>query len=94
MTNGDDVTMPGIEPMPSTFFDRQLTRNYLDSVPRTVTSGIIPSGSSFPSSPAAGALFFRTDTSKLYLFDGTSWLEIPITDSSGNMKISGRYLKG
>ncbi len=97
MSNGDNngsVLLPAILPMPQTFFDRQLTRTYLDTVPTTVTSGIIPSGSSFPTSPATGALFFRTDTNILYLYDGTNWLEFPTTDSSGNLTISGRYLKG
>lgn len=36
--------------------------------------GGVPSGTAFPSSPAAGERFFRTDTGFEYFYDGSRWL--------------------
>ena len=36
----------------------------------------IESGTSFPVSPVTAQLFFRSDASKLYSFNGTTWIEI------------------
>ena len=34
----------------------------------------VPSGTSFPSSPATGQLFYRTDLKQLYRYNGTDWI--------------------
>ncbi len=47
----------------------------LQEVGASLGSGGIPAGTSFPGSPATGALFHRTDlTPGLYRYDGTRWL--------------------
>lgn len=74
------------------FFDTSLRRSYLEDAP-TLIGSVVSSGTSFPGSPANGQTFFRTDTGKLYLYDGTNWLQIGLLDSKGNLKIPGRYLK-
>ncbi len=52
----------------------------------------IPTGTSFPGG-VAGALFFRTDLSKLYGFDGSDWRQMGLLDSNSNLIIPGRQLK-
>lgn len=91
--------IPGIEndkeEIETIFTDNALRRRYLDEYPdalaaRTIT---INSGTSFPSSPSDGQLFLRTDQGKFYLFLGSDWRQILMLDTSGNAKITGRYLK-
>ena len=41
-----------------------------------VTNLTAPTGTAFPSNPNAGELFYRTDGSKLYCDDGSSWNDI------------------
>jgi hypothetical protein len=36
----------------------------------------VPAGTSFPGSPATNDLYFRTDRSLLYFYDGTRWLTL------------------
>lgn len=36
----------------------------------------VESGASFPANPNEGQLFFKTDVSKMYVYNGTSWAEI------------------
>lgn len=94
MTNPQySETLPALEPMPLTFFDSQLRRLYLDRIPTSASSGVIPSGSANPTSPTTGELFFRTDQGKLYMYDGSNWLQLPLHDSSGNLVVPGRILK-
>lgn len=38
-----------------------------------IRNATIDSGTSFPSSPSIGELFFRTDEDNLYIHDGTTW---------------------
>lgn len=34
------------------------------------------SGTSFPGSPADGAVFYRTDTTRFYMYDGSAWINV------------------
>lgn len=43
---------------------------------------IVPSGSSFPGSPASGEMFWRTDEYKLYRYNGLTW-DAHATGTSG-----------
>lgn len=45
------------------------------------------SGTSFPSDPIAGMHCYRTDTKKMYMYDGSNWVEE--VDASNNQQISG-----
>jgi hypothetical protein len=36
----------------------------------------ITNGTSFPASPTAGDLFFRTDLSIMYVYSGTEWISM------------------
>lgn len=40
------------------------------------SSGGVNGGTSFPGSPATNDLFYRTDRSMLYFYDGTQWLTV------------------
>ncbi len=92
--NGKEpVTLPFIEPMPETFYDRQLRRSYLSDVPSALTGGIIPTGTDFPGAPTLYQMFYRTDLAKMYFWEGSNWLQIGMLDSNTNLKIGGRYLK-
>lgn len=46
------------------------------STPVWVRSETVSRGTSFPSSPTAGQVFFRTDQNKFYVFNGTSWVDV------------------
>ena len=95
-TPGERDIVPGISGeganAPS-FFDNNLRRSYLADVPAALSGGVVPNGTEFPATPSTGQLFFRTDTSKLYIYSGASWLQIGLMNTSGNLKIPGRYLK-
>lgn len=43
----------------------------------------VPSGTSFPSSPSEGDLFYRTDLKKTYRYDGTEWEIVIRTTGAG-----------
>ena len=45
------------------------------------------SGASFPSDPIAGMHCYRTDTNKMYMYDGSNWVEE--VDVNNNQQISG-----
>ena len=75
------------------FFGTNLRRAFLESTPAASSGGTVPTGTSFPTAPVAGEMFFRTDESKFYAFDGSDWREVPMLDTSGNLAIGGRYLK-
>ncbi len=77
----------------SKFTDRTLTRRYLDEFPSALSSVTVETGTAFPSTPADGKLFLRTDESKLYIFFSSTWFQIAVLDASSNLKIGGRYLK-
>jgi len=91
----DEVTsVPPIEDADRTFLDTSLRRSYLEEAPSLIGS-IVSTGSTFPSSPSTGQLFFRTDTNKLYVYIGTAWRQVNVLDEKGNSKIpGGKYLKG
>ncbi|MHA1290791.1 MAG: hypothetical protein ACTSPB_25690, partial [Candidatus Thorarchaeota archaeon] len=50
----------------------------------------MPSGTSFPSYPRAGDLFYRTDEDRVYRYDGTSWKKIVVTTGEGTSFPTGR----
>lgn len=58
----------------------QLTKGAGETwVASAVGGGVgIPSGASFPGSPATNDLFFRTDRGIVYFYDGTRWLSVEI----------------
>jgi len=98
MPSETDESRTEIDGIPSiqaadAFFDKQLRRQYLSDVPTALRGGIAPNGTEFPAAPSLYQLFFRTDTNKLYLWNGSSWLQAPLIDSSGNLSIPGRFLK-
>jgi len=82
-----------IEPIPYTFFDSQLRRAYLQDVPTALTGGTVPNGTEFPATPSLYQLFYRTDQSKMYFYDGANWLQLALYDANGNLKIPGRLFK-
>jgi hypothetical protein len=47
-----------------------------------IVNATVGSGTSFPNSPATGQMFFRSDSSKMFIYNGTQWSEIPIASSS------------
>jgi hypothetical protein len=55
-------------------------------------AGVMESGSVFPSSPAAGDLYYRTDIGDICQYDGTRWLgsarQIPIPVYNGSQPFS------
>ena len=85
-------TVPPIESIEYDFYDSQLRRSYLEDTPSLIGS-IVSTGTTPPSAPATGQLFFNTSTKKLFVYDGTDWIQMPTLDSSGNLKIGGKYLK-
>ena len=74
------------------FFDASLRRSYLEDAP-TLIGSVVGSGTSFPGTPANGQTFFRTDTGKLYIFDGTDWRQIIVALASGVTPLPGRTVK-
>ena len=36
----------------------------------------VPTGTSDPSSPAAGDIYYKTDTKKVRVYDGASWNDV------------------
>ena len=72
--------------------------HYLDgtgaySVPAGSGAGT-PAGTSFPGSPSTNDLFFRTDLSYLFFYDGTRWLSqqqfvVSIPDRVGGTNLGG-----
>jgi len=88
MTKMSDVAIPslliteGTEPSAPAAGKQRL---YIDStshkLKRTDSSGVdvtveggVASGTSFPGSPAADDRFYRTDTNKVYFYNGSLWL--------------------
>jgi len=41
-----------------------------------IVNTTVETGTSFPGSPTNGQLFFRSDTSKMHIYNGTSWAEV------------------
>ncbi len=101
MTNGEeeDIKDEGIPQigkggfdiggMEFEFFDTSLRRSYLEDAP-TLIGSVVTSGTSFPGSPANGQMFFRTDTGKLYIYDGTDWRQLIVAQASGVTRMPGR----
>ena len=74
------------------FFDTSLRRAYLEDAP-TLIGSVVGSGTSFPGSPANGQTFFRTDSGKLYIYDGTNWRQVIVAQSNGVTRMPGKTLK-
>lgn len=55
---------------------------------RFLTPPQLPSGSSLPSAGAAGALFFKSDESKIYVHDGTTWVVAQGSGGGGGVVVS------
>ena len=49
-----------------------------------VVNFTLPKGTTFPSSPDQGELFYKTDVKKPYIYVDTSWIEMSTGSSSGN----------
>jgi hypothetical protein len=48
----------------------------------------LSSGTSFPSSPVEKQLFYRTDLHKLYIYDGTNWIDTSYASADANAAIA------
>ena len=59
----------------ATTFSGGLTGN-ADTATLASTATKMPSGTSFPSSPAAGQMFLRTDQSTVYVYTGAAWATV------------------
>ncbi len=81
-----------LEPIEYAFFEKILRRVYLEDAPRLIGS-IVTTGTSFPSDPSTGQLFFRTDSGKFYLFDGTDWRQIIMAQPDGTTRMPGRSVR-
>jgi hypothetical protein len=46
----------------------------------------VANGTSFPSNPNAAELFYRTDENKLYVHNGTTWVELSTTGAGTSYK--------
>jgi|GEM_PF-7089164 len=38
----------------------------------------VQGGTAFPASPATGAVFFRSDTNRFFLYDGSAWIQVSL----------------
>ena len=74
------------------FYDTSLRRTYLEDAP-TLIGSVVSSGTSFPGSPSNGQMFFRTDTGKLYIYDGTDWRQLIVALASGVTPFPGRKVR-
>jgi len=45
----------------------------------------VASGTSFPGTANAAELFYRSDQNKLYLYNGTSWVDLAATGGGGTV---------
>lgn len=55
----------------------------------TIKNATVDSGTSFPTDPTTGELFFRTDSDKLFVYDGATWIETGTGGSSGGTGSGG-----
>jgi hypothetical protein len=44
----------------------------------------VSSGTSYPSSPEPGQMFFRSDLTKMFIYTGSEWSELAVAESSAN----------
>lgn len=57
-------------------------------------SHILDQGTSFPESPSAADLFYRTDLNKFYVYNGSSWLDLTLTAAGNYLPLTGGTLTG
>lgn len=50
-----------------------------------VINSTVESGTTFPVSPVEGQLFFRSDTGKMHIYDGTTWDEVARAASAASL---------
>lgn len=74
------------------FFDSNLRRAYLEDTP-TLVGSKVATGTSFPSSPTAGQLFWRTDSAKMFVYDGADWRQFIIAQPNGTTRMPGRTVQ-
>ncbi|KKK64510.1 hypothetical protein LCGC14_2983450 [marine sediment metagenome] len=86
-TSGFDIGFMELQ-----FFDASLRRSYLEDAP-TLIGSVVSSGASFPGTPSNGQTFFRTDTGKLYIYDGTDWRQIIVALATGVTPFPGRRVQ-
>jgi hypothetical protein len=79
----DVLTVVAPSPADSTFADAQFTLVSTGVDNETTippTNLVVPSGTSFPSTPSAGEIFFRSDEGIVYSYDGSSWTSAATTN--------------
>ena len=74
------------------FYDTSLRRAYLEDAP-TLIGSVVGSGTAFPGTPANGQTFFRTDTGKLYIYDGTDWRQVIVAQANNVTRMPGRTVQ-
>lgn len=57
-----------------------------------IVNATVETGTSFPNTPNAGELFYRTDTESLYVYNETSWVQIGLTSALLNGQPGSYYL--
>ncbi len=57
-----------------------------------ISNAVIDSGTSFPSTPDVGELFFRTDLSALHVYNGTQWEQVGQSSSTLEGQVGSYYL--
>jgi hypothetical protein len=53
-----------------------------------ISNMTVDSGSSFPSNPSAGEIFFKTDDAQLFMYQGTEWVQITGEIAASTPKIA------
>lgn len=86
-------SLPGIsEDVETQFYDKSLQRRYLEDTP-TLLGSSVNTGTTFPSGPSAGQLFFRTDSGKFYVYDGSDWRQLIVAQADGTTRMPGRTVQ-
>jgi hypothetical protein len=56
-----------------------------------IQNATIASGTSFPTSPSVGELFYRTDTTQLNVYNGSSWTNVAQSAFDASVIVSGTF---
>src|SRR3990167_3721177 len=57
-----------------------------------ITNATVAKGTSFPSLPDEGELFFRTDLDALHVYNGTQWIQVGLTSALLDGQTGAYYL--
>lgn len=57
-----------------------------------IVNAVVVAGTSFPSSPDVGELFFRSDEPALHVYDGSTWVQVGLTSALLNGQPGSYYL--